>query len=230
MLVLDLSGSTGTPPSKLTQLKTAAKDTLAALDAADGATDQSSRATASGIVTYRGTTATGVAAVGAGYGALVTAIDGLPAPRVAAARTGPASRPPSSALASSSAEGQGHRADHGRPRRRLDDGREQFQRDYAAKSSGVRIVPFGLGAGADVSQANLTRAGPRRAVLLPGRHARPDRAGRRSSRTSAPPSPCPLNFTVSEAMGSTFSAAPVSSTGRYRRHDRPRLAPVDWPR
>ena len=40
MLVLDLSGSTGTPPSKLANLESAATDTLAALDAADG-TDRS---------------------------------------------------------------------------------------------------------------------------------------------------------------------------------------------
>src|SRR4029077_341665 len=57
MLVLDLSGSTGVPPSKLADLKRAAKDSLDALDAADGATDQSIAGNAAGVVVYRGSTA-----------------------------------------------------------------------------------------------------------------------------------------------------------------------------
>jgi hypothetical protein len=62
MLVLDLSGSTGVPPSKLADLKRAAKDSLDALDAADGATDQSIAGNAAGVVVYRGSTAASGAA------------------------------------------------------------------------------------------------------------------------------------------------------------------------
>ncbi len=54
MLVLDLSGSTGVPPSKLGDLKRAAIASLDALDAADGATDHSIAGNAAGVVVYSG--------------------------------------------------------------------------------------------------------------------------------------------------------------------------------
>ena len=54
MLVLDLSGSTGVPPSKLADLKRAATDTLDALDAADGAADGAINGNAAGHRRLRG--------------------------------------------------------------------------------------------------------------------------------------------------------------------------------
>ena len=80
MLVLDISGSIGSPSSKYAQLKQAAADTIAALDAADGSTDQTITGNDVGIEYYHDSTATIAAPIGSSYSALTTAIAHLPAP------------------------------------------------------------------------------------------------------------------------------------------------------
>ena len=73
MVVVDLSGSTGTPPSKLANLKSAANATVDALAATGGGNPV-------GLEYYQGTSATISAALGSTHSALTSAIGLLPGP------------------------------------------------------------------------------------------------------------------------------------------------------
>jgi von Willebrand factor type A domain len=209
MLVLDLSGSTGTPPSKLADLKRAATDTLAALDSADGAADQSISGNGAGILYYHGSSATVVAPLGSSYATLLAAINTLPAPSggsphdVGIAAGAAALAASSSGFARSLvlvSDGQASGADL----------TSATNAATAAKTAGDLIVPFGLGTGTDVSQTNLSSW-----ASLPGSYqsatAGPiDRSKLVADLGAAVATP--VAFTVTEALGAAFAAAPLSTT------------------
>ena len=142
MLVLDLSGSMGLPASKLTDLKRAATDTLAALDAADGAVDQAIAGNAVGITYYRASTATLAATVGSSYSTLLTTIDNLPAPAGASPHNLGISTGSAGLGASTTGYAKAMVLDHRRPGRRIRvdglherGGQRQGERHYASSRS-----------------------------------------------------------------------------------------------
>jgi von Willebrand factor type A domain len=209
MLVLDLSGSTNVPPSKLADLKRAATDSLAALDAADGLADQSIAGNRAGIVTYRGTTAAIAAPVGSSYSTLLAAITGLPAPAggsphaagIATASGALASSPNAKAMVLIT-DGQATGADL----------TNASNTATTAKASGVRILAVGLGTGTDVSQANLSSWASQSSYYQSGTPGPIDKTKLIADLGAAVSSPA--SFAVTETLGANFSAAPVSaSTG-----------------
>src|SRR5262249_29766076 len=135
-------------------LKSAATATVNALDAADGATDQTIGGNNVGIVYYRNSSATVAAAVGSSYTALISAIGALPAP-TGASPHGAGITPGASALAASASgyaksmvivtDGQATSAELA----------SANSAATTAKGNGVRIVPVGIGTGSDVNVANL---------------------------------------------------------------------------
>jgi hypothetical protein len=209
MLVLDLSGSTGQPPSKLADLKRAAKDTLDALDAADGATDQSIAGNAAGVVVYRGSTAAVTAPIGSTYTALLAAVNGVPAPSggsphdvgINTAATALAASVPGVAKAMVLiSDGQAT-------------GSELTSASNAAtsaKAAGDRIVPIGLGTGSDVSQANLSSWASQASYYQSGTPGPINQTKLVADLGAAVA--IPTNFTVTETLGANFAAAPQSST------------------
>ena len=151
MLVLDLSGSTGVPATKLADLKRAATDALDALDAADGLADHAIANNRAGVVVYQNTSAAVTAPLGSSYDTLKSAVDGAGPPR-AGARTAPASRPRAARSASST---------NAKAMVLMTDGLGTSGELTAAgnaattaKANSIRIV--GIGIGGDASQANLT--------------------------------------------------------------------------
>jgi hypothetical protein len=211
MLVLDLSGSTGTPPSKLADLRRAATDTLAALDAADGTTDQSIAGNAAGVTYYRGSAATVSAALGSSYSALVAAINALPAPSGGS----PHAAGINTAAAALAAAANGY----ARSLVLVSDGQaagtelsDATAATTAAKGNGVRIVPIGVGTGADVSQANLQAWASSASSYqsgTPGPINRTQLVGDLGAAAAIP-----VNFTVTETLGANFAAGSSAvSTG-----------------
>jgi hypothetical protein len=209
MLLLDLSGSTGVPPGKLANLKAAATDTLDALDAADGATDHSIAGNSAGIVVYQGSAATITTPLGSSYSTLINGINSLPAPSggsphdagintaTAGLLAGPSGFANAMVLVS---DGQAA-------------GTLLSNTDTAAnsaKASGVRIVPVGIGAGADVSQANLSSWASQSSYYQSGTPGPIDKAKLISDLGAAVA--VPTNFTLTETLGANFSAAAQSSS------------------
>jgi hypothetical protein len=209
MIVVDLSGSTGVPPSKLDNLKAAATDTLDALDAADGSPDHAIAGNAAGIVYYRGSGAAVAAPLGSTYDNLVAAIGSLPAPS--------GGSPHAAGINQASASLAAYASGHTKAMVLITDGQasgaELTAADLAAttaKTSGVRIVPIGLGTGADVSVTNLSNwatAAPYYQAGTPGPIDKTKLISDLGAAVAAPAS-----FAVTETLGSTFSAAPVSSS------------------
>lgn len=213
ILVLDISGSMGSPASKFADLKRAATDSLDSLDAADGAVDQSIAGNRVGIVTYRGSTATLSTALGSTYSTLVNAVTTLPAP------TG--GSPHALAISTASSTLSASASGLAKAMVLVTDGQatgsaltNATAEATLAKQNGIRIVPIGIGTGADVSQTNLeTWATP----------ATP------SSYQSGSPGPIsktklvadlgaavavPVSFTLTETLGANFAATiPNASTG-----------------
>jgi hypothetical protein len=214
MLVLDMSGSTGTPPSKLANLKSAAKDTLAALDAADGAADGSIGGNSAGIVVYQGPGVSFTAPLGTPYATLVTDIDALNAPSggsphaigIAAASTALNTAPSGVAKAMVLiTDGQASGGDLAAATTAATN----------AKNALDTIVPIGIGSSApppDVSQANLQIWASSPSSYQAGTPGPIDKTKIVSDLGALVSTP--TNFSVGEALGSNFSAAPqTSSTG-----------------
>ena len=80
ILVLDTSGSMGSPSTKFTALKDAAKAALVALDTADGHLDQVINGNRVGIVRYANSTGVSAVTLGSSYTDLFNGVDRLPAP------------------------------------------------------------------------------------------------------------------------------------------------------
>ena len=142
-LVLDVSGSMGSPSSKFTALKAAAKATIDALDAADGHTDQSIAGNRVGIVRYSNSSGTEAVALGASYTALVTGVETLPSP-------GGGSPHNAGINAGVAALGSGGNAKaivlitDGQATGTLQSATSTAAAD--AKAAGIRIVPIGISA------------------------------------------------------------------------------------
>ncbi|HMG98380.1 MAG TPA: VWA domain-containing protein [Gaiellales bacterium] len=205
MLTLDLSGSMA--GTKLANLKQAAKDTLAALDAADGATDSSIARNSAGLVVYQGSGTTLAVAPGASYNTLVGDIDGLPAPN--------GGSPHNAGIDSASAALAG--SGFAKAIVLITDGQADGSlftattaSANAAKSNGIRIVPIGIGTGADVSQSNLQSWASQASYYQSGTPGPIDKAKLISDLDAAVA--VPTNFTVTETLGANFSAAPLSSS------------------
>jgi von Willebrand factor type A domain len=209
MLVLDLSGSIGSPATKFTDLKRAATDTLDALDAADGTVDQAIAGNAVGIVYYRNGSATPVASVGASYNTLLSAINALPAPTgssphnlgidlgaagLAASTTGYAK----SIVLVSDGQAAGQE---------LTDSSNSASN---ARASGIRIVPVGIGTGGDVSQANLESWASQASYYQAGTPGSIDRTKLVTDLNAAVA--VPTSFTVTETLGARFGATPLSNS------------------
>jgi hypothetical protein len=205
MLTLDLSGSMA--GTKLANLKQAAKDTLAALDAADGAIDSSIAGNSAGLVVYQGSGTTLAVAPGASYNTLVGDIDGLPAPN--------GGSPHNAGIDSASAALAG--SGFAKAIVLITDGQADGSlftattaSANAAKSNAIRIVPIGIGTGADVSQGNLQSWASQASYYQSGTPGPIDKAKLISDLDAAVA--VPTNFTVTETLGANFSAAPLSSS------------------
>ena len=205
MLVLDLSGSTGTPASKLADLRRAALDTIDALDAADGTVNQAIAGNRAGIVVYQGSTGTVTVPLGASYSVLAAAIN---APLVTAGGSPHAAGINAAAAALSAGS-------LARAMVLISDGQaagaELTSATTAAgtaKSGGARIVTVGIGTGTDVSPANL------QIWASPGAYqsGTPGPLDRSKLVTDLGATVAvPTTFTVTQTLGANFSAAPVSS-------------------
>jgi hypothetical protein len=209
MLTLDLSGSTGVPPSKLTNLKDAAKAALAALDAADGATDSSISGNSAGIVTYQGTTATVVAGPGTPYGTLVSDIDALGPPS--------GNSPHNVGIDTAASALATAPSGFAKAMVLITDGQATGSLLTAtttaatnAKAAGVTIVPIGIGTGADVSQTNLQSWASSSGSYQAGTPGPINQTKLVSDLGAAVA--VPTNFTLTETPGATFSLAARSST------------------
>ena len=209
MLVLDLSGSMGSPASKFTNLKSAATATLNALDAADGATDQSIAGNGVGIVYYSNSTATTAATVGSGYNTLLNAITNLPTPN--------GSSPHDVGINTGAAQLAASASGYAKAMVLVSDGQASGQEltnsanaATAAKTSGVRIVPVGIGATGDVNDTNLKAWASQSSYYQSGTPGPIDTTKLIADLGAAVATP--TDFTLTETLGANFSAAPVSST------------------
>jgi von Willebrand factor type A domain len=208
MLVLDLSGSIGTPP-KLADLQSAATTALDALDAADGSTDQSIGGNSVGIVVYQGSGATIEAPLGSSYATLLHDIQNLPAPSggsphdvgINTASTALAAAP--SGLAKAMVlvtDGQATGSDL----------TNATTAATNAKASGVDIVPVGIGS--DASPDNLQAWASQASSYQAGTPGPID--GTKLVSDLGALVAVPTSFTLGEALGANFSAAAQSvSTG-----------------
>jgi von Willebrand factor type A domain-containing protein len=210
VLVLDVSGSMGAPSTKFDNLKAAARAALAKLDAADGAADQSIAGNGVGVVYYPKATSAPAAPVGSSYATLLAAINNLPAPNGSSPHDFGINSGVSALAASTSG--------YAKAMVLVTDGQTTSQADLdnvtnaanAAKTSGVRIVPIGIGTGADVSTTHLTSWGSQPSYYQSGTPG-PIDADKLIADLGAAVS-TPTTFTVSEALGQNFSAAAVSSS------------------
>jgi hypothetical protein len=209
MLTLDLSGSTGEPPSKFIDLKNAAKAALAALDAADGATDSSIGGNSAGIVVYRGSTATVAAAAGTSYTTLVSDIDAL-APPSGGSPHDVGINTASSALATAP-------SGFAKAIVLITDGQATGSLLTAtstaatnAKTAGVRIVPIGIGTGTDVSPTNLQSWASQASYYQSGTPDPIDKTKLVADLGVAVA--VPTDFTLTETLGANFSAAQQSAS------------------
>jgi len=212
MLVLDDSGSINSPPSKFTNLKQAALDSLIALDAADGSLDQSIAGNRVGLTYYRGSTATVSAALGTSYSGLVAAVAGLPTPPNG-------SSPHNVGINTASTQLAAGDPAFAKAMVLITDGQATGSLFAStslaatnAKDAGVRIVPIGIGTGADVSTSNLTAWGSQPSYYQSGTAA-PISKTKLVEDLGALVS-LPTTFTLTQALGSKFSAtSPNPSVG-----------------
>jgi Mg-chelatase subunit ChlD len=210
VLVLDLSGSMGSPSSKFTNLKSAALATLTALDKADGATDQAIAGNGGlGVVYYRDGTATTSAPVGSSYATALAAINGLPGPN--------GSSPHQAGINTGSADLAASASGNAKAMVLVTDAQTNSDAEAAtvtdaadaAKTSGVRIVPIGIGTGTDVHTADLTSWGSQDSYYQSGTPGPIDPDKLIADLGAAVSTP--TSFTVTEALGANFSAAAVGS-------------------
>jgi hypothetical protein len=214
MILVDLSGSTGEPPSKLANLKSAALDTLAALDGADGSADGSiGGGNTAGLAYYQGTTGTVMDAVGSAYGTLSGDVTNhLPAPNGGS---------PHGAGIAAAAGGLAAANGHAKAIVLITDGQASggdltAANDAAgnARTSGIKIVPIGLGTtNGDPSVTNLNgwAGNPSPTTYQAGSPGPIDKTKLIGDLGAAVSSPAA--FTVTETLGSTFSATGTASTG-----------------
>jgi hypothetical protein len=209
MLVLDISGSIGTPSSKFAQLKQAAADTIAALDAADGSTDQTISGNNVGIEYYHDSTATIAAPIGSSYSALTTALANLPSPE--------GSTPQDVAITTAANTLAADTSGNAKAMVLVTDGQADgsdltnaTNAATAAKTSGITIVPFGIGTGSDVNVSNLQTWASDPASYQAATPGPIDQAKAVSDLGAAVATP--VNFTLTETLGSNFSAAALSSS------------------
>ena len=207
MLVLDLSGSTGTPPSKLADLKRAAIDAIDALDAADGVTNQTIAGNAAGIVDYRDAGATIRVPLGASYATLVNAVNTLPAPSGGSPH-GTGIGTASTALAASASGYANAMILIGDGLGTTSEVAGGTSAATTAKANGDRILAVGIGA--DASQPTLASWATQTSFYQSGTPGSIDKTKLLTDLDAAVA--IPVSFTVTETLGGNFSAAPVSSS------------------
>lgn len=203
MLVLDLSGSTA---GKLADLRRAGKDALDALDAADGATDQAISGNAAGVVTYQGTTGTVIAGLGSSYETLLNAVNSG-----TSSSTSPHGAGISTAAGALGASSNGYASSMVLISDGIGNATEVSNASTAAttaKGNGVRILAVGIGS--DANQTNLSSWASQSSYYQSGTPNPIDKTKLVSDLGAA--AAVPVNFTLTETLGSTFSAAPVSSS------------------
>ncbi len=201
VLVIDLSSSTA---AQVAAEKAAALDALSALDAADGATDSAIAGNRAGIVSYQGTTATTRAVLGSSYSALVTAVNTLPA-----SSTG---SPHGAGINAAATLLAGGGAGFTRSLVLITDGQAGASEisnataaANAAKGSGVRIIPLGVGS---ANTANLQSW-----ASSPGYYQSASGPINKTKLITDLDAlvAVPTTFTVTETLGANFSAAPLGS-------------------
>ena len=207
MLVLDLSGSTGVPPSKLAELKSAAIAAIDALDAADGATDQSIAGNAAGVIDYRGTTATPAAPLGSPYATLVSAVNGLPTPSGGSPH-GVGITAASNALSASTSGYAGSMVVISDGIGSASELSGATSASTTAKANGDRILAVGVGT--DAIPGNLQSWASQISYYQSGTPGPIDKTKLIADLGAAVA--VPVNFPLTETLGATFSAAEVSST------------------
>ncbi len=206
MLVLDLSGSMSSPSTDFTQEKQAAKDALAALDAADGATDSSIANNRVGLVTYSGSTGVLRKAVGTSYGELYSYIDtGLPAPNGGSPHNAGISTASTNLPAGGNARAMVLVTDGQATGNDLTNATTAATN---AKASGVRIVPIGIAS--DVSQTNLQTWASNAAYYQNGTTAAIDKTKLITDLGASVV--IPAGFTLTETLGTKFTATSNSAT------------------
>jgi hypothetical protein len=200
MLTLDVSGSI---LPDLAELKQAAKDALAAIDAADGATDQSIATNSVGLEYYMGNAATVSVPLGSTYNAVLAGIDALPVPS-----GGSPHDVGITAASNALAAGAGGRA---KAIVLMSDGQTDpllktntDNAANAAKASGVRIVSVGIGT---FDQANLTGWSTPPGFFQSTPINKTQMASDLGLAVAAP-----SNFTLTGAHGPNFSLAPQAAT------------------
>ena len=200
MLVLDLSGSMGSPAGKFTDLKRAATDALTALNAADGLAGNRV-----GLVTYRDTTASLVAAPGASFSTLSGDISSLAAPSGDSPHNLGIDAGAAALAASTNAkaivlisDGQATGSDL----------TNSTNSATTAKGHGIRIVPIGIGA--DVTKSNLQNWASSSSYYQDGTAAPIDQTKLISDLGAAVS--VPTSFALTETPGTNFTLSPVSST------------------
>ena len=212
MLVLDVSGSIANNSAELANLRSAATDTLAALDAADGSTDGSISGNSVGITVYHATgegpDASVTMPIGSSYGDLATYIstrlptDGGGSPHNAGITT--------AAGALSGASGA-----HAIVLITDGQARGQLQTDSnaaatSAKANLITIVPVGIGGSGVEDSGNLQSWGTSTSPYQEGTPGPIDKKKLVSDLGAAVS--VPTNFTVSAVLGTHFSGSQVNAT------------------
>jgi hypothetical protein len=207
MLVLDLSGSAGEPPSKLADLKRAATDTLDALDAADGSADHAITGNGAGIVIYQGTAGAVVTPLGSSYATLLAKINALPATGGGSPHAAGIGAADTALAASTRAKAMVLITDGQSAGTELSNATTAAT---TAKGHSERIVPIGIGG--DVTQGNLTTWASDAGSYQSGTTAAIDKTKLLTDLGALVAAPA--SFTATETLGPNFSAVPgVPSTG-----------------
>ncbi len=223
ILLLDLSGSAGEPPSKFADLKSAAAAALDALDEADGSKDQNITGNRVGIVSYSGSTSTLQAPLGTSYAALLNTVNNqLPLPTGASPHD----------VGISGASAQLAASGPGRAIVMFSDGQAATGSSLftsttnaanAAKAT-ARLVPIGIGT--DATQANLKGWATDAASYqsgTPGPISKPKLVTDLGAAAALP-----TTFTLTETPGANFSLSPVSVSAGAAPAPAPATGPLQW--
>jgi hypothetical protein len=202
MLVIDLSGSTA---GQIAAEKAAALDVLNALDAADGVVDQSIGGNAAGIVSYQGTGASLRASLGSSYSALVAALNSLP--------PSSSGSPHGAGIGLADTQLAGGGAGFAKALVLISDGQANSSElagansaATTAKGNGVRIVPLGVGSANTTNLQSWASQSSYYQSASPGPIDTTKLIGDLDALVAVP-----TNFTVTETLGGSFSAAALGS-------------------
>jgi Mg-chelatase subunit ChlD len=205
MLVLDLSGSMNSPTSDFTDLENAAKDVLAALDAADGLIDQTIAGNRVGVVTYKNSAGSVAAALGSSYSTLFGVVSDLPTPTGSSPHDDGINAAAAALSASTNAKAMVLISDGQAAGGELTDSTAAAN---TAKAAGIRILPIGISS--DVSSANLQTWASNASYYQSGSPGPVDRT--KLVTDSGALVSVPVEFALTETAGSSFSLASLGAT------------------